>query len=338
MSFWRGPSRITSSVNSTPFASDKSPALKDGGGCAGDTSTDPVGATFDEIYTHQFFYVIWNDQFYGDPAITGCSDSCSGPWGHSKGMLVWNEAGEGLVMQVTTPSWPASGSSARPRRSDGNSLGCVEDDNVKVSQHFFSLRLNKQDILKVLMALDNASVVTDVRNHQIANIGGPEEIQQLAGNLGHKSDSVKFTRAALSSGVQLISKPSRLHLPPWQMVSAVLGGVSLRTATWWAAPKIYSTNRSTPIPCWDESLGKPGAISIATTGSWHGQSIGLTGGPGDNSNHAKIGGVHLGQSPVHDLRGYEPAGRQHRRPVREQSEWERWGYSSSSRIVHCMTA
>src|SRR5947199_2640123 len=36
--------------------------------------------------------------------------SCSSPWGHSKGVLAWNDAGEGFVMQVSTPSWPASGS------------------------------------------------------------------------------------------------------------------------------------------------------------------------------------------------------------------------------------
>src|SRR5687768_7306797 len=64
----------------------------------------------------------------------------------------------------------------------------------------------------------------------------------------------------LSSGVQLISKPSKLHVPPWQLVSAALGGVSLRAATWWAAPKIPTTTASTPIACWDSALGRPGSV------------------------------------------------------------------------------
>ena len=71
--------------------------------CIGDTMEDPVGATFDEVYNGSFYYVVWNDQLYKDPTITGCSTSCSAPWGHSKGLLAWNDEGSGLVMQVTTP-------------------------------------------------------------------------------------------------------------------------------------------------------------------------------------------------------------------------------------------
>jgi len=73
------------------------------------------------------------------------------------------------------------------------------------------------------------------------------------------------------------------------MVSALLGGVSLRTATWWANPKIYTTTSSTSIECWGDSLGNPGSIEIATTGQWNGKEFGLGGGMGPNFNHAKIG-------------------------------------------------
>jgi hypothetical protein len=55
-------------------------------------------------------------------------------------MLAWNADGDGLIMQVTTPSWPAAGSKSSPRKTDGNTLGCVKDNNVLVSQHFFALR------------------------------------------------------------------------------------------------------------------------------------------------------------------------------------------------------
>jgi len=271
------------------FASSANKTLQAGTGCTGDTVADPVGATFNEVYNGTLFYVIWNDQFYDDPEISGCTKECGSPWGHAKGMLAWNEVGEGLVMQVSTPSWPAAGSNKFPRKSDGNTLGCVKDDDVEVSQHFFSVKLTKDDTVKVLQALQNASVVTDPANPQIVQNGGPADIQQLVGQLGKKSSAKVPLTLTLSSGVGLISKPSNLNVPPWQMVSSLLNGVSLRTATWWAHPEIPSTTAATSIGCWDAGLGSPGAVEIATTGQWSGTTLGLTGGQGPDHNHAKIG-------------------------------------------------
>ncbi|MCK9381769.1 MAG: deoxyribonuclease II family protein [Sulfuritalea sp.] len=271
------------------YASSDDQTLQKGGGCVGETLTDPLGATFDQVYNGSFYYVIWNDQFYDDPHIAGCSTSCGSPWGHSKGMLAWNEAGAGFVLQVTTPSWPAAGSKLFPRKTDGNTLGCVKDDDVKVSQHFFSLKLTKSDLINVLNALKNASVVTDPANRQVVNNGGPKDVQALVNGLGTKSKSKSITKVQLSSGVGLISKPSALHVPPWQLVSAELGGVPLRTATWWANPQIYSTTTSTTIACWDDSLDAPGPVAIAISGEWDGTAFGLKGGPGPDFNHAKIG-------------------------------------------------
>jgi len=73
------------------------------------------------------------------------------------------------------------------------------------------------------------------------------------------------------------------------MVSSVLGGVSLRAATWWASPQIPSTTSSTPINCWDPSLGTPGAVEIATSGRFAGKTFGLKGIAAPDGNHAKIG-------------------------------------------------
>lgn len=271
------------------YASSEASSLQVGSGCAGDTTADPIGATYAEVYSGSFYYVVWNDQFYDDPKIQGCSKECGAPWGHSKGMLAWDGAGDGVVVQVTTPSWPGAGSDKSSRKTDGNTLGCVTDDNVQVSQHFFALKLNKDDLIKVLAALHNASVVTDPKNPQIVNNGGPADVQELVANLGVKSNSQVFTKDTLSTGVELISKSSGLNVPPWQMVSAVLGGVSLRTATWWANPKIYSTTASTTIGCWNDSLGTPGPVEVATTGQWDGKEFGLTGGLGTDFNHAKLG-------------------------------------------------
>lgn len=278
------------------YASDADSALRQGGSCVGDGADDPVGATFAQIYDGDYFYVVWNDQFYKDPPIAGCGDSCGSPWGHSKGILAWDAAGEGVVMQVSTPSWPGSGNHAYPRQHDGNTLGCVDDNDVKASQHFFSLKLNSSDVVNVLDALTNASVVTDPGNPQIVHNGGPDEISRRVAALGRRSASATYTAVQLSSGVGLISKPSRLHVPPWQMVSAVLGGVPLRAATWWAVPKIYSTADPAAPGCWDGTLGMPGAVEVALNGAWQGIPIGLEGGPSPDRNHAKIGvstgGVH----------------------------------------------
>ena len=51
------------------FASSLDGTLRQGGGCVGDTTTDPLGATFAQVYNGNFYYVLWNDQFYDDPKI-----------------------------------------------------------------------------------------------------------------------------------------------------------------------------------------------------------------------------------------------------------------------------
>jgi hypothetical protein len=272
------------------YASSEAPTLQKGAGCVGETTTDPLGATFAEVYNGTFHYVVWNDQFYDDPKIDGCKKSCGGPWGHSKGLLAWNDTGDGLVLQVTTPDWPAAGSARLPRKTDGNTLGCIaNDDDVLVSQHFFALKLTKDDLVTVLKALENASVVTDPSNRQIVDNGGPADVQTLVTGLGIQSLSHAVTKETLSTGVVLISKPSALHVPPWQMVSSLLDSVPLRTATWWACPYIYSTTAKTKLGCWDGSLGTAGSVGIATTGQWDGTTFVLTGGSGPDFNHAKIG-------------------------------------------------
>jgi hypothetical protein len=290
-----GTAKVACSFGGTPqsyrefsqqfvYASSTHRTLQQGGGCIGDSTTDPLGATFDQVYNGSLFYVLWNDQFYGDPINTQ-----SAPAGHSKGMLAWDKDGGGFVLQVSTPSWPASGNAKSPRKTDGNTLGCVKDNDVLVSQHFFSLKLAKDDVVTVLKALSNASVVTDTTRSELVQNGGPADIQSLVRGLGKVSTSKTATKDRLSSGVVLISKPSNLHVPPWQMVSAMLEGEPLRAATWWTKPEIPTTTVSTAVGCWDDSLRKPGAVEIATAGTWDGKSIGLEGMAEPDGNHAKIG-------------------------------------------------
>lgn len=285
------------------YASSDSPSLKKGDGCVGEAMTDPLGATFEQVYDNDdYFYVVWNDQFYQDPKIVGCGDSCSSPWGHSKGMLAWNKAGEGFVMQVTTPSWPASGSHHFPRKIDGNTLGCIIDNNVKVSQHFFTLKLTKNDLIEVLNAMQNASIVTDPTNSQIVKNGGPDDVQHLVKALGLRSQSSDIKKSTLSTGVEVISKPSNLNVPPWQLVSATLNGVPLKAATWWATPQIPSTDMTTPITCWKDGLGTPGGVLIVTSAQWDNQHFNLTGGISSDHNHAKLG-VSIDPSKAYSIFG-----------------------------------
>jgi hypothetical protein len=268
-------------------ATSQHPKLDNGPGLAGAGLDDPLGATFAKIWSGNYFYVVWNDQFYAHPPIRGCSQSCSAPWGHSKGVLAWTETGEGLLIQVTTPSWPAAAAKAHPRPGDGNTLGCIQQpNNLKFSQHFLALRLSADDVGKVLDGLANASVVTDPANPVLVRSGGPAALQAKVARLGVKSASTTVLDVMLSTGVRLISKPSALNVPPWQLVSSRLGGVPLRAATWWANPAIPSTGPTTPIGCWAAALPPPGAVAIATSGHWAGKTIDLRGGSG---NHGKVG-------------------------------------------------
>ena len=255
--------------------------------------------------------MIWNDQFYNDPDIAACKGKtyCSAPWAHSKGILAWGDDGSGFVMQVTTPNWPGAGRKQAPRQNNGNTLGCLTQDgetphnNVLVSQHFFSLKLNKDDVLKVLAALQHAGVLTEHDSNatdrdQVVNNGGPAEISQKVDELGVLSHSTSFTKETLSSGVQLIAKSSRLTVPPWQMVSAVLGGVPLRVATWYSANKIPDTDGQTTPGCWDPALGQPGAVTNVEKGHWGSTQFGLTGGASADRNHAKIGVSTTGRTVI----------------------------------------
>lgn len=278
------------------LASSANPTLQPGPGLIGTSAGDPVGATFAEIYRGNYSFVVWNDQFHGHPLPDRPS-----PWGHSKGIIAWNGNGDGIVLQVSTPDWPGAGSARSPRQGEGNTLGCISGNNVMFSQHFFALRLSAADVAQVLRALANASVVTDVASPQLASIGGPASLQALARALGQQSHGASVFDAMLSSGVRLIAKPSALHVPPWQLISAVLGGPraangpGLRTANWWASPFIPSTDHAGDPGCWGYA-GHPGPVAIATSGVWNGRPIGLWGGHPPNGNHAKIG-ITLGGAP-----------------------------------------
>jgi len=276
--------------------------MPSGNSCIGSGENDSLANTFSQIYNRVADnFVIWSDQFYGYPL-----PSQFAPWGHSKGALAWDGEGNGVLIQVTTPDWPKSGvavgNSSDPNK--GNTLGCnPEDNNLYFGQHFFSLKLNQNDVLLVLEALAVASAVTDPFNPLLVQHAAiiNHTFSKAVSSLGQLSMGKTPFDVTLSSGVRLISKPSNLNVAPWQMVGAMINS-SLRTATWWDSPFINSTHpidaTSDPQLCWSSDLPKliP-EIQIATTGTWKGKPIGLTAGFGNpiGGNHAKIG-VTVGNS------------------------------------------
>jgi len=271
-------------------ADAKHSSLRQGPGLLGTGQDDPLGATFGEIFSGDYNYVVYNDQFYGDPEIadgTCRGDSCDAPWAHAKGVIAWNDQGDGLILQVTTPSWPHSGGQAYPA-AHGNSLGCVErPNNIMYAQHFFALRAAEPDLKVVLHALANAGILTFPGVDQVVHLtpGGPPDLAAIARGLGNdKPADPQLIHQTLSTGVQVISKPASLHVPVWQLVSAALGGEDLRVASWWSRRDgIWSFGPGAP-PCWDSNLGVPGRVEIAKSGAWLGKSFGLEQG----SSHAKI--------------------------------------------------
>jgi hypothetical protein len=274
------------------FASSNSGGLREGTELIGTSLNDPLGATFDRIYNGDFSYVVWNDQFYDDPRIAGCAKFCGPPWAHSKGLVAWNDAGDGVVLQVTTPSWPAAASKDRPRPSDGNTLGCVGDNNVKVNQHFFALRLDHDDVAKVLDALRNEGAVAIPNIEQVVHVrsSGPVDLSGLVSQLGARSPSGTALKSyQLSTGVVLISKPASLAVPPWQLISSALGGEPIRVATWWTGGGALPSTLPGKPGCWNGTLAPAGRVEIAISGTWRHRPIGLAGGNNPNGNHAKIG-------------------------------------------------
>jgi len=295
-------------------ASSDNKSLRIGQTCIGDSTSDAVGATFDQVYNGSYNYVVWNEQFYLDPKLpcVGSYGYCESPYGHSKGMLVWDDNGDGFVMQVSTPNWPGAGSKNKPRQTNGNSLGCITStesgqlkpqNNVMVSQHFFAVRLTKDDVVNVLKALHTANVATardpaPGSQSQLVKNGGPADIQDLVNKLGRISDDRTILKKTLSSGVQIIAKPAVLHVPPWHMVSALLGQEPLVVATWWTNPdKIEDTAAMTP-GCWAPSLGSAGSVRNAETGKWTNKTFGLIGAAGFDRNHAKLGVSKMGDFAI----------------------------------------
>ena len=173
----------------------------------------------------------------------------------------------------------------------------AQADNIRVAQHFFAVRLATSDDTRlVLEALRRASVATDPSNSQLVKLSsGPADLASLAKQLGVVQQVAEPFLGTLSvktarSQIRLLGKPSGLHVPPWHMVSSLLDGQPLRTATWWDRPEINSTRAGFVPGCWSPNLkSAPGEVQVALTGQWNGKKFSLRGNPSSNANHAKLG-------------------------------------------------
>ncbi len=108
-----------------------------------------------------------------------------------------------------------------------------------------------------------------------------------------------MTRQTLSSGVQLLSKPSAINASPWHLVSSLLGGVGLRVASWWTKNDIPDTKAGKVPDCWPKNGNwrAPGAVVNAQAGHWEATPLGLLGLGNSMGNHAKIGVSTSGSKP-----------------------------------------
>jgi len=143
-------------------------------------------------------------------------------------VLAWNDDGDGVVLQVTTLG--VAGLRQQEVHAQERQYARLHQAAEQCSERAALLLREAQqdDVVHMLDALENSSVVTDVMPGGARHNGGPQEIKDRVKVLGQKSDSTEVKQFKLSTGILLVSKPSALHVPPWQMLSSVLDSVDLK--------------------------------------------------------------------------------------------------------------
>ncbi len=120
----------------------------------------------------------------------------------------------------------------QPRKTDGNTLGCVTDNDVLSQPAFFRAETQQGRCCRCTEGsgeceCGNGPDKTSNREQRRTSRHSGSWCVALEKYPGAQT----ATMARLSSGVVLISKPSDLNVPPWQMVSALLSGEPLRVAS-----------------------------------------------------------------------------------------------------------
>ena len=219
-------------------------------------------------------------------------------------MLAWNETARASSCRCRRRRGPAPAASVS--RKSGNTLGCVKtNNNLVASQHFFALKLNKEDLLEGAAGDAKRERRHRSDNRQIAQNGGPPEIRDAAEELGKKPheklrhkkpDDLKIIQTQLTADVMLISKPSNAER------AALADGVGA------ARRRLRAHRHMVGLAAdlldqevdQDRLLGghvevrqkSPGDVIIAKNGTFGGRPLGLIGG----QNHAKVGVVTSGRT------------------------------------------
>ena len=251
-------------------------------------------------------YAIWNDQM-SKSAIPGTYKDCSSPRAHSKGAMIVGKSGRGVILNASTPDFPDP---------DSNVLGCSEDDNTEVTQHFFAASLPIDAMYKWKKAMVNAELcqVNDVDD------GGVDLNPDIDASKTNTSVEVQTTNG---EPLTIIVKGAKQDGVPWDLV-ATETNADLDVLSWYANPEYYPVCKNQLTPCltgwqtdWQESgsidkiashsinvvtsldFGKYCEADISTCGTEKQFCCGL-GGSAKYKNHAKMAAATVSDESEND--------------------------------------
>ena len=228
-------------------------------------TNNPVTQTLNQMKGRS--YIIWNDQG-SKTSKPGTYPDKGAPIAHSKGAAAFGGS-TGFIMNVSTPNFPDP---------DLYTLGCQEDDNVEVSQHFFAFSVNKSGMSSWAAAVANAQLSVISQNNWIfadTTVGG------------HSTTANLLTLQNLP--VRLIVKGSKDFFIPWDYVTNSLGS-SVKALTWYASPTTPPIGTGSTMNCLYQSPARFDVDVVRSlqtpdgSFSWCGQ-----GEASPTCNHAKIG-------------------------------------------------
>ena len=249
------------------FASSEDGALRQGSGCAGATLTDPIGATFDQVYNGSFHYLIWNDQFYHDPVGLGLQGrQLRRALGPLEGTARLERCGRRLRHAGLDAGVAALGQQpvrhAQGEQGQYARLQQLEQQSARQPALLCAQADQQRCLVEVLDGAEECERGDRSRpSLQIVQNGGPPDVRKLVDDSenGRTQGRASIIKTELSSGVIMISKPSGLAC------AALADGFVIadseptpaehaqRTATWWTKPWIPTTTNSTAIRCWDDT-------------------------------------------------------------------------------------
>jgi hypothetical protein len=212
-------------------------------------------------------YIIWNDQGSKTSKPNTYPDEFA-PIAHSKGAAAFGDE-TGFIMNVSTPDFPDP---------DLYTVGCQEDDNVEVSQHFFCFSADKASMTAWANAMANAQLSVISKNNWTfadTTVGGHSTTANLKtlGNLP----------------VTLVVKGSQDFFIPWDYVTNSIGS-GVKALNWYASPETPPIGTGSTMTCLYKSPAQFDVDIVRSLQtpdgaySWCGQGNSTT-----YNNHAKIG-------------------------------------------------